>query len=175
MTLWNYNVVIIADRGFRRASLLRFLKQLGLYYIIRLCGNVWISTSKNCRETYNGILGNISLRDNERKYLYRVSYQKNEQVETNLVLFKLKSEKVKKGKKLKLWYIATDIKSLILHIVYDTAYSLYENRTRIEEIFRDLKSRFDRCKYKVETDSRREKLTMCLMISYTIVVFWVIR
>lgn len=165
MTLWNYNVVIIADRGFRRASLLRFLKDLGLHYVIRLCGNVWISTNNNSRGSYSGILGNVSLRENERKYLYRVSYQKNEQVETNLILFKLKSEKVKKGKKLEPWYIATDIKDL------DTAYSLYENRMWIEEMFRDLKSRFDWCRYKVETDIRREKLTMCLMISYTIVVF----
>ena len=39
----------------------------------------------------------------------------------------------------------------------------------IEEMFQDLKSRFHWCRYKVETPQRREHLTFCLMISYTIV------
>ena len=40
MTLWDHKVVIIADRGFRRTSLLQFLGGLGLDYVIRVCGNV---------------------------------------------------------------------------------------------------------------------------------------
>jgi hypothetical protein len=36
-------------------------------------------------------------------------------------------------------------------------------------MFRDFKSRFHWCGYKVETEHRREMLAFCLMVSYTIV------
>ena len=51
------------------------------------------------------------------------------------------------------------------------AYALYGKRFWIEEMFRDLKSRFHWCGYKVETERRREMLTFCLMLSYTMVAF----
>jgi hypothetical protein len=53
-TLTGYKVVIIADRGFRRASLLKLLRELGLHYVIRVCGNVWAITHRNAREQYCG-------------------------------------------------------------------------------------------------------------------------
>ena len=52
----------------------------------------------------------------------------------------------------------------------DKAYGYYEKRMWIEEMFRDLKSRFHWCDYKAETPEAREMLTFCL-ISYTIVIF----
>ena len=164
MTLWKYKVVIIADRGFKRASLMQFLRDLGLHYVIRVCGNVWVTTNKESREQYSGILGDIVLKSGEKKYLYKALYHKELHVETNLILGKLKSEQTKKGKKLEPWYIATDIKNLEL------AYQLYKRRMWIEEMFRDWKSRFHWTSYKVKTPIRMEKMTMCLMISYTIVV-----
>lgn len=159
-TLIDYKVVIIADRGFRRASLLSFLRELGLHYVIRVCGNVWVSTHKDAREKYSGILGEIRLRAGERKYLGNALYQKTLQVPTHLVLGRLKAEK---GKKIEPWYIATDLNDL------NKAYELYKKRFWIEEMFRDFKSRFHWCGYKVETEQRREMLTFCLMVSYTIV------
>ena len=36
-------------------------------------------------------------------------------------------------------------------------------------MFRDFESRFHWCRYKVETPERREHLTFCLMVSYTMV------
>lgn len=47
MTLRDYKVVVIADRGFRRARLLLFLKELGLHYVIRICGNVWVAIHRD--------------------------------------------------------------------------------------------------------------------------------
>ena len=61
------------------------------------------------------------------------------------------------------WYIATSLSDL------DKAYELYRKRFWIEEMFRDFKSRFHWCKYKVKTNRRREMLTFCLMVSYTMV------
>ena len=160
--LWEYKVVIIGDRGFRRASLLAFFRREGLHYVIRLCGNVWLSTSKEAREQYSGILGNISLREGQRKYMRNVLLQQTLGVTTHIVMGKIKS---KKGKKIDPWYIATDLEDL------DKAYGYYEKRMWIEEMFRDLKSRFHWCEYKAETPEAREALTFCLMISYTIVLF----
>jgi hypothetical protein len=162
LTLWDYKVVVIADRGFRRASLLAFLRELGLHYVIRLCGNVWISTRKGAKNQYSGILGNISLRVGERKYMRDISLQQSLMVLTHLVLGKVKAEK---GKKIEPWYIATDFDDL------DKAYGYYEKRMWIEEMFRDLKSRFQWCGYRAESPEAREMLTFCLMVSYTIVLF----
>lgn len=159
-TLIDYRVVIIADRGFRRASLIEHLRGLGLHYVIRVCGNVWISTSKDAKEKYCGILGSIKLQAGERRHIYNALYHQTYRVPTHLVLGMLKAEK---GKKVEPWYIATDLSNL------DKAYAYYERRMWIEEMFRDFKSRFHWCKYKVETERRREMLTFCLMVSYTIV------
>ena len=76
-----------------------------------------------------------------------------------------RSKRNSKKRKLEAWYIATDLCNL------NMAYALYEKRMWIEEMFRDLKSRFHWCGYKVETERRREMLTFCLMVSYTIVAF----
>ena len=162
MVLWDYKVVIIADRGFRRAALLKFLRELGLHYVIRVCGNVWVSTSNSAREQYTGILGNISLKEGQRKYMWNVSLQQTMGVPTHLVLGKVKAEK---GKKIEPWYIATDLENL------DKAYRYYEKRMWIEEMFRDFKSRFHWCEYKAESEAGREMLTFLLMMSYTIVLF----
>ena len=159
-TLSKYRVVIIGDRGFRRASLLKFLRELGLDYVIRVSGNVWGCTDKNARNKHIGILGDIPLKVGERKYLYNILFQKTLRVPTHIFMTKQKSEK---GKKLEPWYIATSLSNL------DKAYELYQKRMWIEEMFRDFKSRFHWCKYKVETEQRRERLNLCLMISYTIV------
>lgn len=158
--LSGYRVVIIADRGFRRASLLIHLKGLGLDYVIRVCGNVWASTSQNARDKYVGILGDVRVKAGTRRYFHNATYHKTEQITTHLVIGKLKGEK---GKKLEPWYIATSLNDL------DKAYELYRQRFWIEEMFRDFKSRFHWCRYKVETPERREHLTFCLMVSYTMV------
>jgi len=100
------------------------------------------------------------LKAGEKRYLRNVLYHKSEQVPTNLVLGRLGAEG---GEKIEPWNIATSLSDL------DKAYKLYRRRMWIEEIFRDFKSRFHWCKYKVETEERRERLTFCLMISYTIV------
>lgn len=158
--LSGYRVVIIADRGFRRTSLLVHLRELGLDYVIRVCGNVWTSTSKNARDEYVGILGEMRIKAGTRRYLRNVTYHKTEQIITHLVTGKLKAEK---GKKLEPWYIATSLNDL------DKAYEFYRQRFWIEEMFRDFKSRFHWCNYKVETPQRREHLTFCLIVSYTMV------
>jgi hypothetical protein len=160
-TLSDYRIVIIADRGFRRASLLKHLGEIGLDYIIRVAGNVWASTSDTARDKYSGILGEINLKAGERRYMHNAVYHKTLQISTHLVLGRLPAEK---GKKIEPWYIATSLSDL------DRAYDLYRKRMWIEEMFRDLKSRFHWCRYKVETPQRREHLTFCLMVSYTVVV-----
>jgi hypothetical protein len=84
--LWEYKVIIIADRGFRRASLLAFFRSVGLHYVIRLCGNVWLSTNKGAREQYSGILGNVSLKEGQRKYMVNVLLQQTLGVPTHIVM-----------------------------------------------------------------------------------------
>jgi hypothetical protein len=67
--------------------------------------------------------------------------------------------------------ILQHLMGFLKNYLYDLnmAYALYEKRMWIEEMFRDFKSRFHWCGYKVETEERRERLTFCLMVSYTMV------
>ena len=84
--LSGYRVVIIADRGFRRASLLIHLRELGLDYVIRVCGNVWASTGKNAGDKYTGILGDVRVKAGTRRYFRNATYHKTEQIITHPVI-----------------------------------------------------------------------------------------
>ena len=98
-------MVIVADRGFRRASLLKYLRGLG-HYVIRVCGNVWISTHENARRKHTGILGDIKIKAGQRICIHNAAYQnaayqnaayqKTLGVPTNLILGRLEAERAKK-------------------------------------------------------------------------------
>jgi hypothetical protein len=73
-------VVIIADRGFRRASYLAFLQGLEFHYVIRICENVRVRGQR-----YSGILGNHKLTDGNQDDLGWVDYREDRIVRTRIV------------------------------------------------------------------------------------------
>ena len=106
--------------------------------VIRVSGNVWISTHENARRKHSGILGDIKVKPGQRIGVHNASYQKTLRVPTNLILGKLEAERAKKlkakrskknnkRKKLEAWYIATDLCDL------NMAYALYEKRILYEK------------------------------------------
>jgi len=91
----------------------------------------------------------------EEEHYQGVYYKGN--VEVNL------AGKWDKGFNEPMWVISS------LNLKPSRALVVYGLRMKIEECFRDFKSRFHWCQYKVKTNTRREMLTFCLMVSYTMV------
>jgi hypothetical protein len=110
-------VVIVADRGFRRASLLKHLEALGFHYVIRICENVRVAGRR-----YEGVLGKHELGEGGEEDLGWVNYR-----EDGIVMTRVVSRWA--------WYLATSGDKTLKRVC-----EIYAMRMEIEESFRDLKS-----------------------------------
>jgi hypothetical protein len=108
-------VVVVADRGFGRVSLFRFLKGLKWHFVIRVKGKVCI---KHAQE---GVLNTLPA----AWWRKDVSYHKQARYTLNLLSLTAGTNDP--------WYLATDLDDPAL------VKSIYEKRMRIEELFRDQK------------------------------------
>ena len=81
--------LLLADRGFGRASLLRWLPEMPRHtvrtvdYVLQIKGNVRIRTA----DGYQGLLGKYPLRPNRYAFLPGVQYPSDGAVAVNLVLY----------------------------------------------------------------------------------------
>lgn len=108
-------VVIVADRGFGRVSLFRFLKAQNWHFVIRVKGKVYI------RHTKEGVLNGLPA----VWWRKDVRYHKTAHYILNLLTITAGTDDP--------WYLATDLNDPVL------VKSIYEKRMRIEELFRDQK------------------------------------
>lgn len=108
-------VVVVADRGFGRVALFRFLKGLKWHFVIRVKGKVCI------KHTQTGVLNTLSA----VWWRQDVAYHKKAQYRLNLLTITAGTDDP--------WYLATDLADAVL------VKSIYEKRMRIEEMFRDQK------------------------------------
>jgi len=108
-------IVIVADRGFGRVSLFRFIKRLHWHFVIRVKGKVYI------RHTKEGVLNTLPA----QWWCKGMFYHKTAQYKLNLLTRTSGTDDP--------WYLATDLDDPIL------VKSIYEKRMRIEELFRDQK------------------------------------
>jgi len=112
-----FRVVIVADRGFGRVSLFRFIeRKLKWKFVIRVKGKVCIHDGK-----YHGLLKNAPA----RWWRQGAAYHKTAQYQLNLLSITAGTDDP--------WYLATDLNDSVL------VKSIYEKRMRIEELFRDQK------------------------------------
>ncbi len=116
-------VVIVADRGFRRAALLTLLDSLGFGYVVRVCGRVHVKG-----ESYAGLLEDRPLVEREEFDLGWVSYREDGIARTRIVARWLRGC-------VEPWYLATNVEKSL-----GKACKVYAMRMEIEEGFRDLKS-----------------------------------
>jgi hypothetical protein len=82
-----WKVVIVADRGFGRVELMRYIKSLDLSYVIRLKGDAWMK-----RGRYEGKVRDYPLSRGQCFKLKEVSYHKSKKYNLKLVF---NSEKIK--------------------------------------------------------------------------------
>lgn len=108
-------VVVVADRGFGRVELFRFLKRLRWHFVIRVKGQVYI------RHAQEGVLNALPA----ERWRKDVAYHKTARYKLNLLTITSGTDDP--------WYLATDLDDDSL------VKSIYEKRMRIEELFRDQK------------------------------------
>ncbi len=149
-----WRVVIVADRGFQRTELLRYLRGLGFSFVIRVKGDAWIKSGR-----FEGKLRDYPLATGQRFKLPQVIYHKTKRVEMKVVL---NCEKIK-GKPCS-WLIATDLGLAAGQVV-----KIYERRFWCEESFRDQKQEFELEAVRVKQACRLENLLLALAIVLLIV------
>lgn len=150
-----WRVVIVADRGFQRTELLRYLGGLGFSFVIRVKGDAWIKSGR-----FSGKLRDYPLSVGQRFKLREVIYHKSKRVEMKVVL---NCEKIK-GKSCS-WLLATDLGLSAGQVV-----GIYERRFWCEESFRDQKQEFELEAVRVRQACRLENLLLVLAIVLLIVV-----
>lgn len=143
-------VVLIGDRGFRGVDRIRFLRELGWHFVLRVTGDtkVELPTRKKGRRCLQWVpLGTQAPAVGQRWQRRQVPYGKTDPAVVNLVairqpLLAPKSVRTNKGKKTDqvatetTWFLVTD-----LPLTVDAA-GVYAWRMQIEQTFRDYKALF---------------------------------
>lgn len=155
-----WRVVIVADRGFQRTDLLRYIRGLGFSFVIRVKGDAWIKSGR-----FEGKLRDYPLSTGQRFKLPDVVYHKSKRYGLKVVL---NCEKIK-GKKCS-WMLATDLGLSAGQVV-----KIYERRFWCEESFRDQKQEFELEAVRVKRAERLENLLLALAIVVMILAIIAVR
>ena len=143
--------LLLGDRGFGRASLLRCLQLMPQHtgypvqYVLRLKGNAYIHT-----DHYQGSLRKYPLPKGRIIFLPRTHYRSDKAVTTNLVLYWARGHQEP-------WYLATSLDDPQL------AVRMYRRRMQPEQYFKDGKQRFALDRGTVTTTRRLQRLLVALL------------
>lgn len=147
---YNYEVVLLADRGFKSIDLFRFIDSIGWKYCIRCTNDLLVKIEGKDKIKY---LRDISPIKKVVKKFNGVLLSA-EKYECNLAVCKAEDSE-------DTWYIITNMDS-------KKAVSEYKKRFIIEEMFKDLKSSgFDMEGTWTESLVYFKNLYLCLSIAYT--------
>lgn len=145
--------IIVADRGFGRTALFRFLKSLGFSYLIRVKGDVCIEL-----RGYSGKLKEYPVRVGQTFKLRKVLYHKTKRYPLHLAI-----NCARIAGKVSTWLLATDLSLQARQIV-----EIYRRRFWCEESFRDQKQEFGLEAVRVQEARRLENLLLALAIVFLI-------
>jgi hypothetical protein len=149
-----HQYILVADRGFGRASLIQWLQKEQIRYILRLKSDVYVTHRGRKR-----LLRDYHLHFGEG-HLYRsVGYREDEVVTVNLVLTWLMLSTNKPDQP---WYLATDLTS------FNQATHGYFARMQIEEFFRDDKHHLHWEDGGPGTVQRQQRLCLALSCAYLV-------
>lgn len=153
-------ILLLADRGFGRASLFQFLQNVPslvrrrVYFAIRVSQNALIEWRGKRRR-----LKDLALRRDVVYWYQNVRYRQDGLVTINLaVLWRSGYEEP--------WYIVTNLPSSRLAINW------YAKRTGIEEMFRDLKTHLGMEQTRIKDADRLDRLLIGMILAY-LVLAWV--
>ena len=155
--------VVLADRGFRRASFVRWLQKQDLNYVVRIKKGSCITEEDGQRWK----LGEESLKPGQMRFCERVRYglyhDRPRELWTNVALCwrvpKSKNRDPRRKVPTEPWYLATSLDSA------KAAAAWYWQRGWIEQSFKDSKSRFSLAKVQVGSPERLSRLLSALSIA----------
>ncbi len=157
--------VILADRGFHRASFIAWLVRHHLNYVVRIRKGACI-TEKDGRRWKLGEeglkIGELRLMEGVRYGLY---HDRPRELLTNVALCwrvsKSRAKNPRRKQPEEPWYLATSLKDAKM------AASWYWQRGWIEQSFKDSKSRFGLARVRVGCPERLSRLLMALSLALT--------
>jgi hypothetical protein len=144
--------LLVADRGFARASLFGKLGRWGVSYVIRACGNPWVETDK-----WSGQLWDIPRWPGLCERHGRVLYHKTARVEVSLVV-------VHRGMAPEPWYLLTNAPGT------KAIEAAYRRRAWIEEHFRDAKSGLGLDELRLRRARRIERLLIVAAVAVLVAI-----
>jgi hypothetical protein len=144
-------LVVIADRGFGRASFFEYLKEEGHLFVIRVRKGVMIY--------YKGkptLIEKIPYSKGTKRYLRNVEYRQDRKVMVNILIVQTQDAP-------KPWYLVNNLSKT------RRIQKFYEKRFWIDEMFRDFKTHLSIRKVYVFKDNQRKLLLFGLFIAY---LYW---
>lgn len=145
-------LILTADRGFGRASLINFLKEKDILFVIRIKSKVWIKTKKK----KSILLENLYLKKEMPYWFDKISLKEDGSVErVNLagVVAKCSDDP---------WYLVTNLKNA------ETAIKTYQKRFDIEEWFKDMKHQLGIHNLQTKNLKRVRRFIFLASISFTL-------
>src|SRR5215210_8086489 len=157
--------VVLADRGFHRASFIAWLARHQLHYVVRIRKGSCI-TEKDGRRWK---LGEEGLKIGEVRFMEGVRYglyhERPRELSINVALCwrisKSRAKNPRRKQPEEPWYLATSLKNA------KSAASWYWQRGWIEQSFKDSKSRFGLAQVRIGCPERLSRLLMALSLALT--------
>ena len=150
--------LLLADRGFGRASLIHFLQQMPDHtgypvdYVVRLRGDVVVQSAD-----YRGRLRDYPLRKGRINFWPQTLYRSDGAVVINLVLYWARGHREP-------WYLATSLTDP------RQAVRMYRKRMQPEQYFKDGKQRFGLDRSTVTTTDRLQRLLVALLLACCLLI-----
>ena len=150
--------LLLADRGFGRASLIRFVQQMPNHtgypvdYVIRLRGDVVVQ-----RADFRGRLRDCPLRKGRILFWPQTLYRSDGAVVINLVLYWARGHREP-------WYLATSLTNPRQTV------RMYRKRMQPEQYFKDGKQRFGLNRSTVTTTQRLQRLLVGLLLACCLLI-----
>ncbi|MDE2813123.1 MAG: transposase [Gemmatimonadota bacterium] len=154
----NIRPLLLADRGFGRASLIRFLQQMPRHtgypvdYVVRLRGDVVVQSPD-----YRGRLRDYALRKGRINFWPQTLYRSDGAVVFNLILYWARGHREP-------WYLATSLTDP------HRAVRMYRKRMQPEQYFKDGKQRFGLNRSTVTTTHRLQRLLVGLLLACSLLI-----
>ena len=150
--------LLLADRGFGRASLIHFLQEMPHHtgypadYVIRIRGDVVVHSAH-----YRGRLRNYALRKGRILFWPQTLYRSDGAAVINLVLYWARGHREP-------WYLATSLTDP------RKAVRMYRKRMQPEQYFKDGKQRFGLNRSTVTTTDRLQRLLVGLLLACCLLI-----
>lgn len=154
----NIRPLLLADRGFGRASLIRFVQQMPRHtgypvdYVIRLKGDVVVHSSH-----YHGRLRDYQLPKGRILFWPQTRYRSDGAAVINLALYWARGHREP-------WYLATSLMDP------RQAVRMYRRRMQPEQYFKDGKQRFGLNRSTVTTTHRLQRLLVGLLLACCLLI-----